>query len=554
MLLRTVKILALVVALFSFATVLQAQQQSAPSVTLESPYNTMYVHLYYLQEDSYQPEVAARTLYGVQDSVRASRLAIQLKQILDGRGLYVRLNVIPQDPDFVDSTSLNAVYTPFPQELPEVFLKKVDDQWFYSAETVESIPALHKRVYPFGTDLLLNFLPKMGQSKVLGLAVWQYLGLLILLVLAVLLHLLLTRVLNPIVSRLSRSRLYPSLIDRSLIRRIARIISVLLILRFIRMFLPPLQLPIETANFAFIIIRIVTTILVVVLVLRIIDIFIKYAENFTQKTTSRLDEQLIPIMKRGIQGIAVIIGIIQILHVLHVNVTTLIAGISIGGLALALAAQDTLKNLFGSLTIFLDKPFQIGDWINFSGVDGTVEEVGVRSTRVRTFANSLVYVPNGKLADMTINNYGERAFRRFYSKISITYDTPPLLIEKFVEGLRQIVATHPHTRKDYFEIHLNEMSSSSLDILFYIFFAVPGWSDELKARHEILIAVIELADTLGVRFAFPTSTVHVEELPGAGSTSPEYEPEAAKLDAKMAAYLKGFRNKHLGENGSAKKA
>jgi len=519
------------------------QQQDIP-VTLESPHNTMYVHLYYLQEDSYQPEVAARTLYGIQDSIEANRLAIQLKQILDGKGLYVRLNLIPQNPNFIDSTSQNAVFTPFPDELPDVYLTKFGEEWYYSEETVESIPGLHKKVYPFGMDILLNMLPKLGQNKVLGLAVWQYLGLVILLVLAILLHVLLIGLLNPIVARFSRSKLYPSLIGRDLIGKITRIISVLIILRFIRMFLPPLQLPIETANFAFITINIITTFLFVILALRIIDVVMKYAEKFTQKTTSRLDEQLIPIIKRVLQAIVVAAGIIQILHILHVNVTTLVAGISIGGLALALAAQDTLKNLFGSVTIFMDKPFQIGDWINFSGVDGTVEEVGVRSTRVRTFANSLVYVPNGKLADMTINNYGERSYRRYSTTISLTYDTPPLLINKFVAGLKEIVAAHPQTRKDYYEIHLNGMSASSLDILFYIFFAVPGWGDELKAKHEILIAVIELAETLGVRFAFPTSTIHVEELPGAGSNSPDYEREEAKLDAKMADYMKRFQQKH----------
>ena len=178
-----------------------------------------------------------------------------------------------------------------------------------------------------------------------------------------------------------------------------------------------------------------------------------------------MDEQLIPIIRRTLQGIVLAGGLIQVLSILEVNVTTLIAGISIGGLAIALAAQDTIKNLFGSLTIFMDKPFQIGDWINFSGVDGTVEEVGFRSTRVRTFANSLVYVPNGKLADMVVNNYGLRAFRRFKMTLTITYNTPPLLIEKYVEGVRAIIANHPAVRKPGFEVHLNSMSNSSLDIL-----------------------------------------------------------------------------------------
>ena len=201
-----------------------------------------------------------------------------------------------------------------------------------------------------------------------------------------------------------------------------------------------------------------------------------------------MDEQLVPIMTRTLQAVIIVIAMLSALQLLDVNVTALIAGISIGGLAIALAAQDTVKNLFGSFTIFLDKPFQIGDWVNFNGVDGTVEEVGFRSTRVRTFANSLVSVPNGKLADMIINNYGLRVYRRYSTTITITYGTKPELIEQFVEGLRQIVALHPDTRKDAFYVHLNGMSSSSLDILFYIFFDVPDWNAELKAKEEILLA------------------------------------------------------------------
>ena len=516
-------------------------------VTLESPYNTMYVHLFYLQNDSYQPRVAARTLYDVPDSTRRSRLAIKLKQILDGRGLYVHLNKIPQNPNYIDSTTQNAVFTPFPEEMPEIYLEKVDSLWYYSKETVSAIPNLHKKVYPYGTDKLLNLLPSLGHNEVLGLAMWQYLGLFVLLVLALLLHLIISRILNPIVRRLSRSRIYPSLVEKSLIHKITRILSILLILRFIRVFLPPLQLPIETINFAYITISIITTILFVLLAMRIIDVMMLYADKFTQKTESRLDEQLMPILKRTLQGIALLAGLVQILNVLDVNLTTLIAGISIGGLAVALAAQDTIKNLFGSLTIFMDKPFQIGDWINFSGVDGSVEEVGMRSTRVRTFANSLVYVPNGKLADMTINNYGERAYRRYSTKINITYDTPPAVIEKFVEGLREIVANHPHTRKDYFEIHLNDMSANSLDILFYVFFAVPTWPEELKARHEVLLAVIGLAETLGVSFAFPSTSVYVEKMPGV-SKGETFDPEErnAQLDAKMAEYLKKYKDRYDG--------
>jgi MscS family membrane protein len=211
-------------------------------------------------------------------------------------------------------------------------------------------------------------------------------------------------------------------------------------------------------------------------------------------------------------------------------------------LALALAAQDTIKNLFGSIMIFVDRPFQIGDWINFDGKDGTVEEVGFRSTRVRTFANSVISVPNGRIADMTVDNLGLRTYRRFTTSITITYDTPPALITAFVEGLRQIVANHPDTRKDYYHVYVNNLGSHSIDILFYIFFAVPGWPEELKARHEIILQSIELAETLGVRFAFPTQTIHMEDLPGQQTLSPQYDTDPERMRAKIAAFIASKAN------------
>ncbi|MCB9264439.1 MAG: mechanosensitive ion channel family protein [Lewinellaceae bacterium] len=520
---------------------LSGQDEEVP-VTLETPYNTVLAHLYYLQPDTYRPELAARTIYGVQDSARAVRLAIQLKQVLDGRGLKVIMNRLPQDPDYKeDSIAARNVYTLFPHELPEVYLERYGGKWYYSEETVELIPELHKDVYPFGADLLLNLLPKFGQREVLGMALWQYIGLLAILIMAVLVHLALSRLLNPLVQRFTRNRSQQLAVSPQLVSRIARAASIYIVLRLIKAFLPILQLPIESASFAIMVIRISSVVLVVYILLRILDVFMFYADRFTQRTESKMDEQLLPVMRRIIQFLFLAGGVIQILRVLQVDITTLIAGISIGGLALALAAQDTLKNFFGSMMIFLDKPFQIGDWINFSGVDGTVEEVGFRSTRVRTFANSLVYVPNGKLADMVVNNYGLRAYRRFNTKISITYDTPTALIDKFVEGLRQIVATHPQTRKDYYEIHLNEMSSSSLDILFYIFFEAPSWPEELKARHEVLLGILDLAHNLGVRFAFPTQTMHIEEFPGTTATTPHYKTEAAAMDKRLEEFLAGYR-------------
>ena len=148
------------------------------------------------------------------------------------------------------------------------------------------------------------------------------------------------------------------------------------------------------------------------------------------------------------------------------------------------------------------------------------------------------------LTNSTVNNYGARSYRRFKTTISITYDTPPVVAEAFVEGLKQLVAAHPKTRKDFFEIHLNDFDASALSILFYIFFDVPTWSEELRARHEMMIAVLELAQALGVRFAFPTSTIHIEEMPGHTGLSPTYEKNAENIAARLEQFIGNYRARH----------
>jgi MscS family membrane protein len=245
---------------------------------------------------------------------------------------------------------------------------------------------------------------------------------------------------------------------------------------------------------------------------------------------------MVPLVRKTLKSFIVIVGGLFILENLNIPILPLLTGLSIGGLAFALAAQDTIKNFFGSLMIFIDKPFQFGDWITSGDIDGTVEEVGFRSTRIRTFRNSVVYVPNGNLADSTIDNHGLRKYRRFYTQIAMTYDTPAELIELFVEGLKKIVEVHPNTRKDNYNIYFNDMADSSLNVMFYIFFNVPNWGDELKARHEVLIEVVKLAEKLGVNFAFPTQTLHIENLPGQASLSPKYDSKEV-LKKKLSAYF-----------------
>jgi len=220
--------------------------------------------------------------------------------------------------------------------------------------------------------------------------------------------------------------------------------------------------------------------------------------------------QLVSFLVITFKVITVITGIVLVLNSFTINITGVLAGLSIGGLALALAAQDTVKNLFGSVMLFIDKPFKVGDYIKGELIDGEVEDIGFRSTRIRTFEDSLIYIPNGRLADMTIDNFGLRKFRRIKAVIQIDYNSYPPAIIAFTEAIRKIITDHPLSRKDFLEVNLNSFGDSSMNILMLVYFNIPTWQEELRLRQEVFLQVLELAKKLGIRLAFPTQIIFME--------------------------------------------
>ena len=242
---------------------------------------------------------------------------------------------------------------------------------------------------------------------------------------------------------------------------------------------------------------------------RLIDIVSSYLHERAERTENKYDDLLVPLVTKSLKVMVVAFGLVFIANVLDWNIQSVLAGLGLGGLAFALAARETVANLFGSLTILLDRPFQIGDWVQIKDIDGSVESVGIRSTRVRTFYNSIITVPNNELINATIDNYGARKYRRIKTMLAITYDTPVEKIEAFCEGIRQLIREHPYTRKDYYHVYLNEFSDHSLDVLLYCFVETPDWGTELREKERLYLDIIRLANGLGVEFAFPTQTLFV---------------------------------------------
>ena len=481
-------------------------------VTLSSPYHTIDTHLTYLQPNNYQPKLAAKSLNakGLSQSEKERR-AIQLIQFLDGKGLFVDMGVVPKDENFYDSTARKYRYVLF-EEYPEIYVEKVGDQWLYSATTVAQIPKLHKRIYPYGLHNLLDLLPHTTSERCLGLALWQYIGLLLLFIIGFILHKLLFFIVRNTISRFIISWGKKSLAQQ-LIFPTARPTSLLIVSYLMLQLVPILQLPAIFSKYILLGLRISICVYVMLILYRLVDFLGIYMMRAAEKTEGNLDDQLVPLLERSLKVFVIIGGVVAVLGVLQFNVTALLTGISIGGLAFALAAQDTIKNLFGSVTIFIDKPFQVGDWITCDQIDGTVEEVGFRSTRVRTFHNSVVYIPNGKLADMTIDNMGARRYRRYSTRIGVTYSTTPHQLEQFVTALKEMVETREDTWKGNYHIYVNSFGASAIEILFYIFFKAPDWGRELKSRQEVMLEVMRIAERTGVEFAFPTQTLHLKGIP-----------------------------------------
>jgi len=526
--------------LFFSCSTLWAQDDG---MDLSSPQKSVFNHLFYLQQEQYEPEVSAQSLDNKKVRLEnPGRTAIQLIQIYDGRGIKVDVEAIPDEANYIDSVSKKAEYV-VSNQIPELYLIKQGNKWVYSERSIRSIPELHSELYPGGLHRLMNAIPESWHSKFLGLEIGQWVGMLLILLLSIFVYKLLAWLIRLGLLKGLR-KLNKSYEANAFLKRVVSPLSGFLVLGFAKTLVPSLLLPIDFNRFLMLGINIWYSLLATLIFYRLIGFLADYFGTRAQRTEGKLDDQLVPLVSKFLKVLVILIGVAYILHGIGVDVTSYLVGISIGGLAVALAAQDTLKNLFGSAMIFLDRPFQIGDWINYNGMDGTVEEVGFRSTRVRTFYNSVITVPNGKLADSHVDNYGMRVYRRYSTHITITYDTPPERIEVFIEGLREIVRNHPHTRKDYYEVHMNDLGASSLQILFYIFFKTPDWGAELAARHEVLMAIIKLADRLGIRFAFPTQTLHVEDLPGQSSLTPTYNESKEDVQATMKEFIAAWKTQN----------
>lgn len=247
------------------------------------------------------------------------------------------------------------------------------------------------------------------------------------------------------------------------------------------------------------------------ILLRIVDflgmIFLKKAE----RTESRQDDQMVNFAVEAIKIIIIIFTVFIILGtVFNANIGSLIAGLGIGGLALALAAKESLENLLSSFIIFMDKPFVVGDTVTIGSISGTVEKVGFRSTRIRTMEKSFVTLPNRKMVDAELDNLTLRTFTRAKFMVGILYNTPEENIKSIVNDIQKFLDERPDTNRDG-TVRFFEFGESSLNIMVQYFVNTADWKVYMKVREEINYKIAEIVKKHGSDFAFPTKTVLLQK-------------------------------------------
>lgn len=528
-------------------TLESTQKQAAPDADLSSASSTMRTFLLafpdpaFGREDKIDP-MAIKTLeMPMSDTITKVNQAKILKQIID-RTRFVDLKEIDE------SVGENTIYDFAVYNNGRIQLEKQENgNWLFNKRTIESLDGIwfevkHRPIVDGitstpGLTLSQEFeetLPEELQERIFFLEVWKWLGILIVISIGVFADKVVVYGLVLFVLAIMKRAKAKG--DRDQIYQAVRPLGILAMAGVFKIGLLILLLPVTLDVILNVVVRFLAAMSIVWAAYKAVDGLSVYMKKFVSSSETHIDDLLIPFFSKVMKIFIALFGMVFIASQLNINIASLLAGLGLGGLAFALAAKDTVENFFGSITVLVDQPFRVGDWIVMeSGAEGEVETVGLRSTRIRTFYNSVITVPNSRLINSTVDNYGMREFRRWKTTLTVTYDTPPEKIEAFCQGLRELILSHPNTRKDKFFVYVNEFGAYSLDVLFYIFFIAPDWETELRARHSLFLEILRLAKSLGVEFAFPTQTHHV------AGTAPAHEDNPESMDLAATAGIVAAR-------------
>jgi len=352
--------------------------------------------------------------------------------------------------------------------------------------------------------------PKWSQREFLGVAAWQFIVAFVLLLLGLVLKKISDFIFEKkIIPRLAKTKLS---VDHLVAGAISKPLGNLIFIVFASGALAVLPLPSkpDVSGFAFSLIKILLGADVVWFLFRCVDVLSIYLTKLSERTESALDDQLVPLVRKALKVTILLVCVVWIIQLLGYSVSSLIAGLGIGGLAVALALQDPLTNFFGSIVIFLDRPFVVGDWVVIGDVEGIVEDVGFRTTRIRTWPKTVVSIPNKKVAEADVDNKTRMPIRLVLQEVGVTYETTADQMEAAVASITELLHNDKDIDKENIVVRFTEFADSSLNILVRYFTLPVDFVNHLQVKERINLSIMRILADMGLSIAFPTRSIYLE--------------------------------------------
>jgi MscS family membrane protein len=398
--------------------------------------------------------------------------------------------------------------------------------WKVASVTVAHTAQLYEEFGPGWVEAWLP--PVFFEVQFLGLELWQWLGLVALPIAGWLVSLFLagttTRVLGHLFTRRGRD------LDERIVRVVRGPVRLALTVLVFEVGRHQLALDIPVQELLLVLERLAWLVSAAWLVFRCIDIAVL---GLRVRAERRGNLGLVPVLlplQRFAKVLIVAIGVLAVLGTLGVNITAAVAGLGVGGIAVALAAQKTIENLFGGINLFADRPVRVGDFFRYGDQVGTVEEIGLRSTRVRTLDRTVVTIPNAEFSNLRLENFARRDRMRLWTMIGVRYETTPDQLRYLLARLREILLAHPRVTDDPARVRFFGFGAYSLDLEVFAYVDTPDWSEFLGIREDVYLRFMDAIKESGTGFAFPSSTTYVGRDDGLNAE------ETHRAEARVAAW------------------
>jgi MscS family membrane protein len=483
----------------------------APPPAADSPRASISAYLDLCRAGRY--EEAGRYL-AVPDTraARAAELARRLKAVLD-RHVWFDLEQLSPEPEgrrddglAPDTEDVGRVSSPGGRGEPVRLRRSAADRiWQFGPSTVDRVDAWYDALDDrWIRERLPEVLLRPGPRELLY---WQWLALPLLLFLSWALAHPLARATGAVLTRLVAKTATDH--DDTLLPRLDGPIVLAWSLVMAALFLPYLALYAPAHAFVQAVLSTLALGALFWALWRSVDVIGRILEVASWVEESATARALLALALRGGKVVVLALGVVSVLSALGYPVAGLLAGLGVGGLALALAFQKTGEHLFGSIALAIDQPFRVGDFVKVEEFVGTVETIGLRSTRFRTLDRTLIAIPNGRLADMRLESFTARDRMRLACTVGLVYGTTAAQMREVLEGLERALRAHPKIWPDAVVVRFKELGASSLDVEVMAWFQTPDWSEFQLIRQEILLKFMEVVERAGTSFAFPTRTVHL---------------------------------------------